>query len=82
MGNMKAKNQVLPKFNHFALKIKGLDDKTLMFFCKFLPLFKIYLKTFFIFFQLHSILFHGSTHILYCIRMLHYGSNVNFQSVG
>ena len=27
----------LLKFNDFSLKIKGLDDKTLTVFCKFLP---------------------------------------------
>ena len=30
------RNKLL-KFNYFALKIKGLDGKTLMIFCKFLP---------------------------------------------
>ena len=64
---MKAKNQVLSKFNHFALKIKGLDDKTLMIFCKFLPLFKIYLKTFFYLFPapLNIISWQYSYFILY-----------------
>ena len=42
IGNIKSKEPIslwikLLKFNHFALKIKGLDEKTLMVFCKSLP---------------------------------------------
>ena len=37
MKNNLLKLLKLLKFNYFVLKIKGLEDKTLMVFCKFLP---------------------------------------------
>ena len=73
----------LLKFNYFALKIKGLDEKTLMVFCKFLPvIWYLSENVFCSLFQLHSILFYDSIHILCRIRMLYYGNNVTFQDVG
>ena len=81
---IKAKNQFLSETNYsnsgFALKIKELDDKTLMDFCKFFPVIQDSSENdFFSVFQLHSLLFYDNLHILYCIRMLYNDSNATFQ---